>query len=57
MPDETGWRVGGKMAWLHTASGGVGINATAYLVHTQRGYEAALKLIPANYGIAKKVLI
>jgi transposase len=46
VPDETGWHVGGKMAWLHTA---VGINATAYLVHTQRGYEAALELIPANY--------
>ena len=46
VPDETGWRVGGGMAWLHTA---VAINATAYLVHPRRGYEAARKLIPANY--------
>lgn len=47
VPDETGWRIGGKMAWLHTA---VGDDATAYLVHFQRGYEAAIMLISEDYA-------
>lgn len=45
--DETGWRIGGKSAWMHTA---VGPDATAYLVDTLRGYEAAVKLINENYA-------
>jgi transposase len=46
VPDETGWRIGGVLAWLHVA---VGIDATAYLVHFQRGYEAMVELIGADY--------
>lgn len=46
VPDETGWRVGGHPAWLHVA---VGVDATAYLVHRNRGYEAAVELIGADY--------
>jgi transposase len=46
VPDETGWRIGGVLAWLHVA---VGIDATAYLVHLQRGYEAMVELIGADY--------
>ena len=47
VPDETGWRIGGKSAWMHTV---VGIDATAYLVHTLRGYEATVQLINENYA-------
>jgi transposase len=46
VPDETGWKIGGQLAWLHVA---VGADATAYLVHRQRGYEAAVELIGADY--------
>ena len=46
VPDETGWRIGGVLAWLHVA---VGIDATAYLVHRRRGYEAAVELIGEDY--------
>jgi transposase len=46
VPDETGWRIGGLPAWLHVA---VACDATAYLVHRRRGYEAAVELIGADY--------
>jgi transposase len=46
VPDETGWRIGGILAWLHVA---VGADATAYLVHFQRGYEAMVELIGEDY--------
>jgi transposase len=46
VPDETGWRIGGLLAWLHVA---VGADATAYLVHRRRGYEGAVELIGADY--------
>jgi transposase len=46
VPDETGWKIGGLLSWLHVA---VGIDATAYLVHRLRGYEAAVELIGADY--------
>jgi transposase len=46
VPDETGWRIGGWLAWLHVA---VGVDATAYRVHRRRGYEAAVELIGADY--------
>jgi transposase len=47
VPDETGWRIGGLLAWLHVA---VGPDATAYLVHRERGYAAAVKLIGEDYA-------
>jgi transposase len=46
VPDETGWRIGGLLAWLHVA---VGVGATAYLIHRRRGYEAAMELIGPDY--------
>ncbi len=46
VPDETGWRVGGQLAWLHVA---VGKTATAYLIHPNRGYDASVILIGENY--------
>jgi transposase len=47
VPDETGWKVGGTLAWLHVA---VGQTATAYLIDRRRGYDAAVKLIGADYA-------
>lgn len=47
VPDETGWRIGGLLAWLHTA---VGFDATAYLIHRRRGFEASSLLIDPDYG-------
>jgi transposase len=46
VPDETGWRVGGLPAWLHTF---VGEHAVAYLVARQRGYLASSRIIPEDY--------
>jgi len=46
VPDETGWRIGGLLAWLHAA---VGVDATAYLIHRHRGYEASVELIGCDY--------
>lgn len=47
VPDETGWRIGGWGAWLHVA---VGEDAVAYLVASQRGFEAAAILIGEDYA-------
>jgi transposase len=47
VPDETGWRIGGKLAWLHVAVGDV---ATAYLIVRQRGKEASDLLIGPDYA-------
>lgn len=47
VPDETGWRIGGKPAWLHVAAGE---NATAYLVARRRGKEASDLLIGPGYA-------
>jgi transposase len=46
VPDETGWRIGGKSAWLHAV---VGEGMTAYLVHHRRGYEATVELLGPDY--------
>jgi transposase len=46
VPDETGWRVGGKLAWLHVA---VGENAVAYLIGT-RGIATSMVLIGKEYA-------
>jgi transposase len=47
VPDETGWRIGGRNAWLHVA---VSDNAAAYLIAPQRGWEASTRLIGADYA-------
>ena len=37
VPDETGWRVGGRPAWLHAfAAPGVGV---AYAIDPRRGHD------------------
>jgi len=46
VPDETGWRVGGGHAWLHTF---VSEQAVAYLVARERGFAASSRIIPADY--------
>lgn len=47
VPDETGWRIGGKSAWLH---GFVTPTATVYHIDRRRGYEAAVSVIGAGYA-------
>lgn len=47
VPDETGWRIAGRSAWLHTV---VTPHATAYLVHRKRGFEAMSLLLGADYA-------
>jgi transposase len=46
VPDETGWRVAGLLAWLH---GFVGPAATAYLIEPTRSHEPAEKLLGLDY--------
>jgi transposase len=46
VPDETGWRIGGKMAWMH---GYVTPAATLYHIATGRGYEVAEPILGAKY--------
>ena len=46
VPDETGWRIGGLLAWLHVAAGE---DALAYLIHAQRGFDASALLIGPDY--------
>lgn len=45
--DETGWRIGGRSAWLHAA---VTDDAVAYLIHRRRGFEASSELIGEDYA-------
>jgi transposase len=47
VPDETGWRVGGLLAWLH---GFVARRATAYLIDPTRSHEPAEQLLGLDYG-------
>jgi transposase len=47
VPDETGWRIGGWLAWLHVA---VSQDAVAYLIAHQRGVEASALLIGEDYA-------
>jgi transposase len=46
VPDETGWRIGGGPAWLHTF---VTEHAVAYLVARERGLLASSRIIPEDY--------
>jgi transposase len=47
VPDETGWRIGGWLAWLHVA---VTQDAVAYVIARQRGVEASALLIGEDYA-------
>jgi transposase len=46
-PDETGWRVGGRRAWLW-AFAGQGI--VAYRIARGRGFQDAAAVLGAGYG-------
>jgi transposase len=45
--DETGWKVGGRLQWLHVA---VSAQVTVYAILPGRGYEQALVIVGAGYG-------
>jgi len=47
VPDETGWRIGGRSAWMH---GWVTPLATVYHVAFGRGYEVAEPIIGDRYS-------
>lgn len=46
VPDETGWRIGGLPAWLHTL---VGPFATAYVIDPTRGHGPAADILGLDY--------
>jgi len=46
VPDETGWRVGGHAAWLHTL---VAPQATAYVIDPTRGGAVAARILGLDY--------
>jgi transposase len=46
VPDETGWRVGGTPAWLHTL---VGPEATAYVIDPTRSGAVAEAILGLDY--------
>jgi transposase len=45
--DETGWRVGGRSAWLHAL---VTANTTAYVIHPNRSGEVAERILGLDYA-------
>jgi transposase len=44
--DETGWKVGGRLQWLHVA---VSAQVTAYAILPGRGYEQSVAILGADY--------
>jgi transposase len=44
--DETGWKVGGRLQWLHVA---VSAAVTVYAILPGRGYEQAVMILGAGY--------
>jgi transposase len=44
--DETGWKVGGRLQWLHVA---VSAQVTVYAILPGRGYEQAVTILGAEY--------
>lgn len=46
-PDETGWRMGGKLAWLHVF---VAKHLTCYVIDRQRGLEVAERVLGRDYA-------
>lgn len=47
-PDETGWRIGGRLAWLHAWVGDEG--ATLYAIDPQRSAEVLEKIIGVDWS-------
>jgi len=47
VPDETGWRVGGRSAWLHAF---VGRRETCYVIDPTRGGEPAERLLGRDWS-------
>jgi transposase len=47
VPDETGWRIGGQSAWLHTF---VTARLTGYVLAGSRGYDVAETVIGSDYS-------
>jgi transposase len=45
-PDETGWRVGGRRAWLHVL---VGQSVTCYRIAFSRGFDVPQSILGAGY--------
>jgi transposase len=45
-PDETGWRVGGRLQWMHVA---VSAQVTVYAILPGRGYEQSVVILGADY--------
>jgi transposase len=43
--DETGWKVGGRLQWLHVA---VSAQVTIYAILPGRGYEQAVMILGPN---------
>ena len=43
--DETGWKVGGRLQWLHVA---VSAQVTLYAILPGRGYEQAVMILGAE---------
>ncbi len=46
VPDETGWRVGGRYAWLHAF---VGARETCYVIDPTRSHQPAEKLLGIDW--------
>lgn len=44
--DETGWKVGGRLPWLHVA---VSAQVTVYAILPGRGYEPSVRILGAEY--------
>jgi transposase len=47
VPDETGWRIGGRLAWLHVF---VARRLTGYVIDRKRGVEVAQGVLGSDYG-------
>jgi hypothetical protein len=47
VPDETGWKVGGLLQWLHIF---VTAHATLYLIRPSRGFDVLCEALGADYS-------
>jgi transposase len=47
VPDETGWRIGGRLAWLHVF---VARRLTCYVIDRKRGVEVAQGVLGSDYA-------